>query len=158
MLKNVIETTEQIVKDELGNERVRTTKKVVVHKTENENFYMVFTNYVGWMYDLKGVVPVKVLHYLLEKAQVNTGRVALTAGMRMIMMETLGISRAAFALAIKQLIEARAISKVYRTDKDTGEQVEVKGEYFINPEMLWKGDKEKRTELKVTFEAIYSKK
>lgn len=158
MVKRVVETSEQVIKDELGNERVRTLKKVVVHRTDNENFYMVFINYVSWLYGLKGIVPVKVLHYLMEKAQINTGRVALTAGMRKVMMETLDISRSAFSLAINQLVEARAISKVFHTDKDTGEELEVKGEYWINPEMLWKGDREKRAELKVTFEAVYSKK
>jgi len=158
MAKRVVETSEQVIKDELGNERVRTLKKVVVHRTDNENFYMVFINYVSWLYGLKGIVPVKVLHYLMEKAQINTGRVALTAGMRKVMMETLDISRSAFSLAINQLVEARAISKVFHTDKDTGEELEVKGEYWINPEMLWKGDREKRAELKVTFEAVYSKK
>ena len=94
----------------------------------------------------------------MKKAQINTGRVALTTGMRKIMLSTLGISRSAFALAINQLVEAKALSKVYETNEETGEQIEVRGEYFINPEMLWKGDKEKRKELKVTFEAIYSKK
>ncbi len=158
MAKRVIETSEQVIKDENGNERVRTTTKVVVHRTDQENFYMVFINYISWLYELKGVIPIKILHYLMEKAQINTGRVALTTGMRKIMLSTLGISRSAFALAINQLVEAKALSKVYETNEETGEQIEVRGEYFINPEMLWKGDKEKRKELKVTFEAIYSKK
>lgn len=157
MRKNVIETVEQVITDAQGNERVRTTKKVVVHKMENENFYMVFASYVGWLYDLKGVVPVKVLHYLMERVQVNTGRVALTPGMRRVMLEDLKISRAAFSMAINQLVEVKALSKIYGADKNTGEQYELKGEYMMNPEMLWKGDKDKRKELKVTFEAIYSK-
>ena len=155
MAKRFIETSEQVVCDEQGNERVRTTRKVVVHKMENENFYMVFTNYVGWLYNLKGVMPFKVLHYLMEHAQVNTGRVALTTGMRQEMMEELSMSRSAFWLAITQLTEANVISKVYRVNKSTGEQTESKGEFIINPEMLWKGDREKRAELRVTFEAIF---
>lgn len=157
MSKHVIETTEQVFKDSDGIERVRTTKKVVVHKMETENFYFVFTNYVQWLYGLKGVVPVKVLHYLMEHAQINTGRVSLTPGMRMELVNNLGISRGAFIAAIKQLNELGVLTKVYYTDKQTGEQLESRGEYMMNPEMLWKGDKEKRKELKVTFETIYSK-
>lgn len=157
MSKHVIETTEQVIRDAEGIERVRTTKKVVVHKMEAENFYFVFTNYVQWLYGLKGVVPVKVLHYLMEHAQVNTGRVALTPGMRMELVSKLGISRGAFIMAIKQLNDLGVLTKVYHINQQTGEQIELRGEYMLNPEMLWKGDKEKRKELKVTFEAIYTK-
>ena len=71
------------------------------------------------------------------------------------MMEELSMSRSAFWLAITQLTEANVISKVYRVNKSTGEQTESKGEFIINPEMLWKGDREKRAELRVTFEAIF---
>ena len=124
---------------------------------ESENFYVVFANYVHWLYGLKGVVPVKVLHFLLEHAQVNTGRVALTPGMRKELVENLGISRGAFLQAITQLNEFGVLTKVYGVNRDTGEEYELRGEYMINPEMLWKGDKEKRKELKVTFEAIYTK-
>lgn len=157
MTKRVIETTEQVLKDKDGTERVRTTKKVVVHKLETENFYMVFANYVHWLYGLKGVVPVKVLHYLMEHAQINTGRVAMTPGMRRDILEDLDISRTAFTKAIDQLVELKVLSRVYRTVEETGEMIERKGEYMMNPEMVWKGDKEKRKELKVTFEAVYSK-
>ena len=157
MSKHIIETTEQVIKDNDGVERVRTTKKVVVHKMESENFYFVFTNYVQWLYDLKGVVPVKVLHYLMEHCQINTGRVSLTSGMRMELVNDLGISRGAFIAAIKQLNDLGVLTKVYYTDKQTGEQIESRGEYMMNPEMVWKGDREKRKELKVTFEAIYEK-
>ena len=60
-----------------------------------------------------------------------------------------------FYNAVKQLIDAKAISKIYYVNPD-GEKTEYKGEYMINPEMIWKGDKDKRKELKVVFEAVYS--
>lgn len=157
MTKRIIETTEQVFRDKDGTERERTIRKVVVHKMESENFYVVFANYVHWLYGLRGVVPIKVLHFLMEHAQVNTGRVALTPGMRKELVENLGISRGAFLQAIAQLNECRVLTKVYSVNKDTGEEYELRGEYMINPEMLWKGDKEKRKELKVTFEAVYTK-
>lgn len=158
MAKGYIETVNTTIKDEHGTERVITSKKVFRHKTDGENFYMVFVNYVQWMYDLKGVVPLKVLHSLLEEASVNTGKVSLSTGKKQQIINKLGISRCAFYKAVYQLVEVNAIKKVYYTDADTGEEKESPGDYYINPEMLWKGDKEKRTELRVTFEAIYSKK
>lgn len=157
MSKGYIETTVTKVKDEKGVDRVTTERKVFKHNAEGENFYMVFVNYVQWMYNLKGVVPVKILHCLMEEASVNTGIVSLSTGKRKQILMKLGISRGAFYLAINQLVEAKAISKMYIVNEETGEKVELSGDYMINPEMLWKGDKNKRKELKVTFEAIYSK-
>lgn len=155
MAKGYIETVDTTIKDENGNERVFTSKKIFKHNADGENFYIVFVNYVQWMYDLKGVVPLKVLHALLEEASINTGKVSLSTGQRQQIINKLGISRGGFYKAIAQLEEVKAISKVYYTDHTTGEVKESAGDYHINPAMLWKGDREKRKELKVTFEAIY---
>jgi len=157
MGKGFIESTLTKVKDENGNERVSIERKVYTHPTEGENFYFVFVNYVKWMYDLKGVVPVKVLHCLMEEASVNTGMVSISTGKRTEIITKLGISRGAFYLAINQLVEAKAITKMYMDNPETGERIEMKGNYRINPEMLWKGDKTKRNKLIVKFEAEYSK-
>jgi len=157
MSRGFIESTVTKVKDEKGIDRVTTERKIFKHDAEGENFYFVFVNYVKWMYDLKGVVPVKILHCLMEEASINTGRVSLSTGKRKQILKKLGISRGAFYLAINQLVEAKAISKTYYVDEETGERLELSGDYLINPEMLWKGDKGKRKELKVIFEATYSK-
>lgn len=157
MSKGYVKSTEIVIKDEYGNDRVKTTEKIFKHDAEGENFYMVFVNYVQWMYDLKGVVPIKVLHSLLEEASINTGKVSLSTGKRQQIITRLGISRCAFYKAISQLIEANAISRAYYINEDTGEQIESQGDFYINPEMLWKGDKGKRKELIVTFKATYSK-
>lgn len=157
MAKGYIESTETVIKDEFGVDRVTTIKKVFKHNSDKENFYFVFVNYVQWMYDLQGIIPIKILHFLLEEAQINTGRVILSTGKKQRLIAKLGISRMSFYNAMKQLVDNKIISKIYYKSED-GEELEYKGEYMINPEMLWKGDKDKRKELKVTFEAIYSKK
>lgn len=155
MAKGYVETVNTVIRDESGIERVVTSKKLFRHSAETENFYMVFVNYVQWMYDLKGIVPLKILHYMLEEASVNTGKVSLSTGQRRQIINSLKISRCAFYKAINQLVEAKAISKVYFVDRTTGEKKESPGDYLINPTMFWKGDKTKRKELKVTFEAVY---
>lgn len=45
-MKKFINSTESRYYDENGNVRVDTTSKTVVHKTTEDSFYMVFTNYV----------------------------------------------------------------------------------------------------------------
>lgn len=155
MSKGYVESVETTVKDEFGNDRVTTVRKVFKHKSDNENFYFVFINYVQWMYNIKGVIPIKVLHALMEETYVNTGKVSISMGKRAEIIERLGISRAGFYNAINQLVDVKVLSRVYYTNRN-GEKVESQGDFLINPEMLWKGDKEKRKELKVTFEAVYS--
>ena len=155
MTKRLVEDFEQVITDENGIERVRTKKRVFTHKATAENFYYVFANYVGWMYDLRGGVALRILLFFMEHAQLNTGKVMLTTGMRQVIIEDMEISKSAFAKAIRQLIDVKAISEVFRKNKQTGEIIKLKGEYMINPEMLWKGDKDKRAELIVEFKAIY---
>ena len=157
MGKGYIETNVTKVKDENGIERILSENKKFKYSAEGENFYVVFINYIKWMYDLKGIIPVKVLNCLMEEASINTGMVSISTGRRTEIITKLGISRGAFYLAINQLVEAKAISKMYMDNQETGERIEMKGNYMINPAMLWKGDRNTRKELIVTFETNYSK-
>ena len=71
-------------------------------------------------------------------------------------MESIGIKKSAFTQALNQLVESGALEVKHKTDKDTGELIPVRGEYRISPEMFWKGELKKRTELKVTIETKYT--
>ena len=118
MAKGYIESTETVIKDEFGVDRVTTIKKVFKHNSDKENFYFVFVNYVQWMYDLQGIIPIKILHFLLEEAQINTGRVILSTGKKQRLIAKLGISRMSFYNAMKQLVDNKIISKIYYKSED----------------------------------------
>ena len=80
----------------------------------------------------------------------------MSPGKRQEIMESIGIKKSAFTQALNQLVESGALEVKYKTDKDTGELIPVRGEYRISPEMFWKGELKKRTELKVTIETKYT--
>lgn len=158
MSKRLIKSFERTLYDENGLKRTETTEKELVLKTNEDKFYMVFIDFVKWMYNITSVNSLKLLPKLIEKAEFNTGIVSLSAGTRDVLTRELGLSPATFTRALNDLIANEAIFKCYQdyTDEETGEvfQKEIRGEYLINPEMFWKGDLKKRKELKVTFQSI----
>lgn len=156
MGKGFIQSNEVIYKDENGIERRRTVSKEFTHKIDQDKFYMTFIDYVKWIYGLTTITTLKVLYKLLEIAEYNTGEVSLSPGKRQEIMESIGIKKSAFTQALNQLVESGALEVKYKTDKDTGELIPVRGEYRISPEMFWKGELKKRTELKVTIETKYT--
>ena len=156
MGKGFITSYEVIYKDENGIERKRTVSKEFTHKIDQDKFYMTFIDYVKWIYGLTTITTLKVLYKLLEIAEYNTGEVSLSPGKRQEIMESIGIKKSAFTQALNQLVESGALEVKYKTDKDTGELIPVRGEYRISPEMFWKGELKKRTELKVTIETKYT--
>ena len=155
MGKGFITSNEVIYKDENGIERKRTVSKEFTHKIDQDKFYMTFIDYVKWIYGLTTITTLKVLYKLLEIAEYNTGEVSLSPGKRQEIMESIGIKKSAFTQALNQLVESGALEVKYKVDKNTGELIPVRGEYRISPEMFWKGELKKRTELKVTIETKY---
>ena len=162
MAKGFICSSERTVTDENGIQRVQTINKEFRFKSEEDPFYMVFIDFVKWMYNITSVGSLKLLPKLLELAEFNTGNISLSPGIRTILMEELNMSKSTFTRALNDLIENKALFKTYSTpiDEETGELLEnqkkeIKGEYVINPEMFWKGSLKDRTELRVKFEAVY---
>lgn len=157
MAKGFIKSTESIYIDSNGQESVKTVTKEFVHKvTESEPFYMVFIDYVKWMYNVKSATTIKILHQLMEMADFNSGEVSLSTGKRKEIMNRFNISRSSFTQSLNYLIEQNILQQKFYVDQSTGEVTneEIKGEYQINPDMFWKGDLKKRKELRVTFEAV----
>ena len=130
--------------------------KTIKSANKTPDFYMTFIDYVKWIYGLTTITTLKVLYKLLEIAEYNTGEVSLSPGKRQEIMESIGIKKSAFTQALNQLVESGALELKYKTDKETGELIPIRGEYRISPEMFWKGELKKRTELKVTIETKYS--
>ena len=154
-MKGFVTSTTRTITDENGITRERTESKQFVYRTDEDSFYAVFISYVKWLYRINSAVTIKVLLYMLDIAEFNTGRVSLTAGERSNIMEELHISSQALSRAVRELVSVEAISKNYIINRETGEQRERKGEYLINPEMFWKGELKKRRQLVVEFRSVY---
>ena len=153
----VSEKTEEYL-DKDGSVKIRTTEKEYVVKCEQDEFYMVFVNFVRWMYNIKSIGALKLLPRLLSMAEINTGIISLVPGIRASIMEELDMSDSLFAKALKELIDNKALLREYRecTDKETGEIIkkEIRGQYRANPEMFWRGKLRDRRALRAKFDIV----
>lgn len=153
-MKKFINSTERKFYDEAGNVKVETVSKTVVHKTTEDSFYMLFTNYIMWMYQVKSIATLKILYKLLEQTEFNTGNLDITAGIRTTIETELALCKSQFTRSIAELTKKNVLIPKTIVDKKTGEIKTLKGCYLVNPEMFWKGDLKKRSELRITFESI----
>lgn len=140
MAKGFIKSEERTFYDENGNKKIETIEKDFHYKTEEDKFYMVFINFIKWMYNITSVNSLKLLPKLMELAEFDTGEIALSSGLRSQLQKELQLSPATFTRALNDLIKNNAIQKVYNeeVDEETGEitQTELRGQYLINPEMF----------------------
>lgn len=139
-VKKITRTTTDVS----GNEFTEVTEIQIQHNHKEEPFYKTYIDYVGWMYDINNGAAKSVLVYFMEHAEYNTGLVRFTAIDRKQLMMKLNLSRAGLYKAIKYLEKVSAVTSVEYEGA-------VGGQYMINPQMFWKGDKNMRSDLMVSF-------
>lgn len=146
MNEKLTQRTEVSYVDTQTGEIVATeTSKTYTKRIKSDKFYMTFIDYVAPLYNLKSDSAKSILTYMCEIAEYNTGKVALTTGVRQELCYTLGISSNTLTNNLKKLKDLNLID---------GE----KGDFTINPQIFWKGDTTTRDqilskeEIKITFQ------
>lgn len=136
------ETTREVTNLETNRvEKVDQTKTFVVKTDDADKFFQVYYNMVASWYELNRVADIKVLMYLCQIAEFNTGEVSLSAAKRTELCHDLTIANSALSRSLKALKEKDLI---------TGD----KGTYYINPAIFWKGDAKARKE-QLTEDGLY---
>lgn len=135
-MKKFINSTERKFYDETGNLKCETVSKTIVHKTTEDSFYMLFTNYIMWMYQVKSLSTLKILYKLLEQTEFNTGNLDITMGTRTAIETELELCKSQFTRSITELVEKHVLIPRTILDKKTGEIKPLKGCYLVNPEMF----------------------
>lgn len=145
-MKKLIHSTEtQMVNTETGEMITIETSKTFSKKTETDKFYMTFIDFAAPLFNLKSDTAKSVLCWMCNKVEYNTGKVHLTTNTRRELCAELEISSNTLTNTLKKLKDLNLIS---------GE----KGDFIINPQILWKGDLQTRDsmlkleEIKVTFD------
>lgn len=140
-------------KDAEGNVYSTSTSTELI-QVEREHFYMVFTKYVNWIYGLRSGKTLALLLKLLDMMEYNTGIIDLSPANRKMLMMELEMSQSSLTQCLSRLIEKEAIYKRSIVNPKTGEVIELKSSYIINPIMFWKGQNNERVALKVKFETM----
>jgi len=98
-----------------------------------EPFFATFTREDHRLYRLTAT-QYQIMIYLCKKMKLDTGEVDITPSDRKKMMAFFDVSKGAISLGLAGLLKAKILA---------GKS----GEYYINPELFWKGSPVKREEL-----------
>lgn len=135
MAKHLVRTTEtQHIDEETGQLIVSTTEHVHTIKVTEETFFLTYITLLKPFYQLEHLSDVKLIVKLCELAEFNTGKVSISTAKRKELCEELSISTSNFSKYTKRLIDKGLI---------TGG----KGEFQINPNIFWKGDRKTRASM-----------
>lgn len=120
--------------NEYGEIIEETTSKSWTINKNSEPFFLTYLNSIAWIYQIKSVNAIKVLHKLIEKSSFNTGEVTLCTQDRVEICRELNMLDSVLSRTLKQLIDIGIISGG-------------KGRYKIDPNIYWKGDYKTREKL-----------
>lgn len=135
MGKKIVQSIEtQVVDKDTGEVLVTESSKVYKEKIKEDSFYMTFIDFIAPYYKLQTESARKLLTWMCEHAEFNTGVVLLPANVRKEISSKLGVTNNTITNGLKTLKTLGLIS---------GER----GEFTINPQIFWKGDLKARREL-----------
>lgn len=113
---------------------ILTTSKEFTISTTTEDFFFVFLSYLGMLYELKNALDIHVLAFMMENVQFNKNIVSLTIAKRKELIAKIGVSKQNLSHSLKRLKEKGLVS---------GED----GDFFVNPELMWRGSTKERDKL-----------
>lgn len=133
-----------VVDPETGEVVTIDSTKVFTEKIQDDDFYMVFIDYISPLFGLKPEGAKSLLTWMCQHAQFNTGYVSITTNDRKRLTKELNITNSSISNYLTVLKKVKLIS---------GEN----GSYMINPQIFWKGSREvrgnllKNKTLRITF-------
>lgn len=134
----------EFVNPETGEVTTIETAKSFTRKIKEDNFYMVFFDFIGSMYGLKPDKVRDLLMWMCVHAEYNTGIVRLTTEDRKEVQKQLSVSNNQITNYLKKLKDLKLIS---------GKN----GVFTINPQVFWKGELKARralladSQVRITF-------
>lgn len=124
----------EVVNAETGEVKTYETEKVFTSKISPDHFYMVFLGTLPYIFQNLNETSRKVLAWLCENAEYNTGITNVSTAQRRELCEILGITNNAITNALRNL-------KTHNFIKGRD------GKFEINPKIFWKGDTQSRNKL-----------
>ena len=134
-MKKIVQSVErEFVDSETGEITKVETSKVYREKISEDSFYMTFIDFIAPLYKLTSETARKLLSWMCEHAEFNTGSIKLTTADRKEIATSLGVTNNTITNCLAILKKLKLISGS-------------SGNFEINPQMFWKGDLNIRREL-----------
>jgi hypothetical protein len=128
-IKKRVRSVEQVV--DMNTGEVLTTRKEFTIETSPDEFMLVFITQMAPLYRIKSGTAIQLLAYLCSIAQFNSCEVSFTTAKRQQFIEMTKVSSQTISNSLKEL-------------KDLGLIQGDRGDYTINPEVMWKGSTKER--------------
>ncbi len=134
-MKKIVQSVErEFVDSETGEITKVETSKVYREKISEDSFYMTFIDFIAPLYKLTSETARKLLSWMCEHAEFNTGSIKLTTADRKEIATSLGVTNNTITNCLAILKKLKLISGS-------------SGNFEINPQIFWKGDLNIRREL-----------
>ena len=104
----------------------------------------IYPEYTGWMTQVKSVITLKAMFYILSIYNGYNCVVTFVPAVRKKMMKECGLTYAALRKAIHELMGYEALLPYTFENPITGEPGIDKDKYIVNPYMFWKLTSEER--------------
>ena len=134
-MNKIVQSVErEFVDSETGEITKVETSKVYREKISEDSFYMTFIDFIAPLYKLTSETARKLLSWMCEHAEFNTGSIKLTTADRKEIATSLGVTNNTITNCLAILKKLKLISGS-------------SGNFEINPQIFWKGDLNIRREL-----------
>lgn len=134
-MKKIVQSVErEYVDTQTGEVTTIETAKVFTERVKEDSFYMTFIDFVAPLYKLTSETARKLLTWMCEHAEFNTGKIKLTSADRKEIVNEFKVTNNTITNCLSTLKKLKLISGS-------------SGNFEINPQIFWKGDLSIRREL-----------
>ena len=127
--------TREVVNYDTGEVHLIETSKFQSEKIKTDQFYSVFFEYMQNYLKIKSAKTLFLIGELCSRAEWNTGKVLLPAGVKKEICTKIGLDYTNISKCLKTLESLDLITK------------ESVGVYYVNPKIFWKGTMADRKKL-----------
>ena len=126
-----------------------------VFRVQVEEYHRSYHDELSWLENIKSLVAVRVFYYLCGLITFNSTHVSIAGKHSRIIMERYGIKKVILYRALRELIDIGAICRVSEYDIGKKKYVACRGEYLVNPAMIWLGsDADRETAIDTFYKNI----
>ena len=125
--------------DAKGNFIGSTVTGTGVFRIQVEEYHRAYHDEMSWLEKTRSIATVQVFYYLCGLIAFNSNYVSLAGKHLRAIMDRFGITKVTFYKSLRELMSVNAICRVSEYDAGKKRYVACRGEYFINPAMVWIG-------------------
>ena len=148
-------TEVKTVYDSDGNVTGSSVVGTGIFRIQVEEYHRSYHDNLSWLDSVKSLVAVKIFYYLCGMISFNQNVVTITSQHNRRILEKYDITKVTLYKALRELQSLQAICRISELNSKTNRYEPRRGEYFVNPAMIWVGsDTDRANAIKSFYEHI----